>query len=148
MELLIQLLEKSHNKVIYRFGHDHLDGIMEIDLQDINNSKIISMPSDGVVEKGYANKAFGRMLNLATKGEYPKETSYVSYWWVGYMQLTRMSKMYDIGDKVRIKKSGVIGTVVDANVSDDSWYIVEDDVKRDGKYELHDCIEEELEIVI
>nr|DAF01864.1 MAG TPA: Preprotein translocase subunit [Bacteriophage sp.] len=64
------------------------------------------------------------------------------------MQLTRMSKMYDIGDKVRIKKSGVIGTVVDANVSDDSWYIVEDDVKRDGKYELHDCIEEELEIVI
>ena len=56
--------------------------------------------------------------------------------------------MYDIGDKVRIKKCGVIGTVVDANVSDDSWYIVEDDVKRDGKYELHDCIEEELEIVI
>ena len=56
--------------------------------------------------------------------------------------------MYDIGDKVRIKKSGAVGTVVDANISDDSWYIVEDDVKRDGKYELYDCIEEELEMVI
>lgn len=53
--------------------------------------------------------------------------------------------MYDIGDKVRIKESGVVGTVVDANVS---WYIVEDDVKRDGKYELYDCDEEDLELVV
>lgn len=56
--------------------------------------------------------------------------------------------MYNIGDKVRIKKSGVIGTVVDANISDDSWYIVENDVKQDGKYELYDCVEKELEVVI
>lgn len=79
METLIYLLEKKKHKVIYRFGTDAIDGIMEIDLEDTNNSKIVKMPSDGVVEKGYANKAFGRMLNLATKGEYPKETSYVSY---------------------------------------------------------------------
>ena len=79
MEILIQLLKKITNSVIYKFGNEHIDGIMEIDLNDINNSKIVSMPSDGNIQKGYANKAFGRMLNLATKGEYPNETSYVSH---------------------------------------------------------------------
>ena len=56
--------------------------------------------------------------------------------------------MYDIGDKVRIKKSGIEGTVVDVNISGDSWYIVEDDETKDGKYELYDCLEEELETIV
>lgn len=56
--------------------------------------------------------------------------------------------MYDIGDKVRIKKNGIVGIVVDVNLSDTSWYIVEDDEKKDGKYELYDCLEEELETIV
>ena len=44
-----------------------------------------------------------------------------------------------------IKKNGI---VVDVNLSDTSWYIVEDDEKKDGKYELYDCLEEELETIV
>lgn len=47
-----------------------------------------------------------------------------------------------------IKKNGIVGIVVDVNFSDTSWYIVEDDEKKDGKYELYDCLEEELETIV
>lgn len=47
-----------------------------------------------------------------------------------------------------IKKNGIVGIVVDVNLSDTSWYIVEDDEKKDGKYELYDCLEEELETIV
>lgn len=47
-----------------------------------------------------------------------------------------------------IKNNGIVGIVVDVNLSDTSWYIVEDDEKKDGKYELYDCLEEELETIV
>lgn len=74
----IELLEKNNKKVIYQFGIEKLDGIMEVDLEDINKSKIVCMPSDGLVNRRLANNAFGHILSLSRKGEFPEKKMYAN----------------------------------------------------------------------
>lgn len=76
MQTLVELLEKSENKITYKFGLDILDGIMVLDLVDINNSRVISLPSDKAVSMGCANRALAKMLRLALKGEFPQKYHY------------------------------------------------------------------------
>lgn len=74
----IELLKKSEDKVVYMFGIDELDGIMEIDLVNIDRSRIVCMPSNGLVDRRTANNAFGHMLNLSRRGEFPLKKTYAT----------------------------------------------------------------------
>lgn len=74
----IELLKKSEDKVVYMFGIDELDGIMEIDLVNIDSSRIVCMPSNGLVDRRTANNAFGHMLNLSRRGEFPAKKTYAT----------------------------------------------------------------------
>ena len=77
METLIYLLEKKKHKVIYRFGTDAIDGIMEIDLEDTNNSKIVKMPSDGKLSSRVAYNAFGWLFHLVVYGFITEKIEYL-----------------------------------------------------------------------
>ena len=74
----IKLLKKSEDKVVYCFGIDILDGIMEIDLVNIENSRIVCMPSNGLVDGRTAHNAFGHMMNSSRRGEFPAEKTYAT----------------------------------------------------------------------
>ena len=74
----IKLLKKSEDKVVYCFGIDILDGIMEIYLVNIENSRIVCMPSNGLVDRRTAHNAFGHMMNLSRRGEFPAEKTYAT----------------------------------------------------------------------
>ena len=68
----IKLLKKSEDKVVYCFGIDILDGIMEIDLVNV------CMPSNRLVDRRTAHNAFGHMMNLSRRGEFPAEKTYAT----------------------------------------------------------------------
>ena len=59
--------------------------------------------------------------------------------------------MFDLFDKVRILKNGIVGTIVDISPVDGSTqYIVESDTPNvsggyGGKWKLFDCFAEELQ---
>lgn len=55
-------------------------------------------------------------------------------------------KEYDV---VRIKASGVVGTIVDIyNVKGKDFFTVEDDTRNsDGGFDLYDCTKDEIEKV-
>ena len=62
--------------------------------------------------------------------------------------------MFDLYDKVNIKKNGISGVVVDVyNVGETKHYTVEADEKTDkaegygGAYPIFDCTADEIEIV-
>lgn len=80
MLVLMSLLEKKNDKVIYNFGSKQnvLDGVIHIDLKDIEQSRVEKMPSDNSVYPGYANKAMGKLTRLILKGEIPEKTEYCS----------------------------------------------------------------------
>ena len=74
----IELFKRSEDKVVYAFGIDELDGIMEIDLVNIENSKIVCMPSNRLVDRRTANNAFGHMLSLSRRGEFQLKETYAT----------------------------------------------------------------------
>lgn len=80
MQILMNLLEKKENDVIYSFGSDpsRMDGVFSINLKDMNQSKIEKMPSDNSLYLSYVNKAMAKVMRLILKGEIPKEIEYCS----------------------------------------------------------------------
>ena len=78
MQILIVLLEKNDDYVTYKFGTDKIDGIMKINLVDIEKSEL-HMPSDDT-SKSLAVRAIAKMMNLAKHGEFPKERAYACGW--------------------------------------------------------------------
>lgn len=80
MQILINLLEKKENVLIYSFGSEPsgMDGIFSINLQDINQSKIEKMPLDNSLYLSYVNKAMAKVMRLLLKGEVPEQIEYCS----------------------------------------------------------------------
>lgn len=80
MLVLINLWKKNEYEVIYNFGSNEecIDGIIRIDLKDINMSTIVKMPSDNSVYESYANRAFGKLLKMALNNNLPEKTQYVN----------------------------------------------------------------------
>lgn len=61
--------------------------------------------------------------------------------------------MIELFDKVKIKKTGVVGIVLDVRtVNDETRYTVESDDKEStggypGKWPQYDCLEAEIEVI-
>lgn len=59
--------------------------------------------------------------------------------------------MFELYEKVKIKSSGIVGTIIDISIINDSAnYVVESDKKNvtdgyGGDWKLFDCSEEEIE---
>lgn len=78
MIVLMNLSKKNNDEAIYQFGCNKIDGLIRIDLKDIDNSQIVNMPSDELVYDNYANKALAKLAKLALNNEFPNKTQYVS----------------------------------------------------------------------
>lgn len=76
----MNLSKKNNDEVVYNFGSTEscIDGVIRIDINDINKSSIVSMPSDNSVYRNFANKAFGKLLKMALNNEFPERTEYFS----------------------------------------------------------------------
>lgn len=80
MQVLMNLLEKKNDEVIYNFGNEPavMDGIIYINIKDIDKSRVEKMPSDDSVYMNYANKAMAKAMRLILKGEIPEKIEYCS----------------------------------------------------------------------
>lgn len=76
----MSLSKMNKDVAVYNFGSEkeRMDGIIRINIKDINESEIEKMPSDGTVNRGYAYKALAKLTRLAFNKEFPDKVHFVS----------------------------------------------------------------------
>lgn len=80
MLISMNLLKQNNKEILYNFGSqiNAMDGVIHIDLEDLNKSEIEQMPSDNSVTRNCAYKALGKLLRVVLNGEVPEKIEYVN----------------------------------------------------------------------
>lgn len=80
MLVLMNLLKINEDEAIYNFGcnEEQMDGVIRINIKDVDKSDIEMMPSNGTVYKSYAYKALAKLIRLALDKKFPDKVQFVS----------------------------------------------------------------------